>query len=92
MTLSTGARKARWMVTFQKQVWPCLNRREVAAALRKAIAEHVQFHSVSLTNIDEQAVSDLVGAHAARSRPQLHKLLAVYGIGIHKMSKKTRLE
>jgi hypothetical protein len=90
MTLSTGAKKARWIVTFEKQVWPCLNRREVAAALHKVIAEHVQFHSVSLTHIDEQAVSDLVGAHAARSRPQLHKLLAVYGIGIHKM--KTRLK
>jgi hypothetical protein len=80
----------KWMVTFEKQVWPCLNRQEVAAALRKTIAEHVQFHSISLANIDEQAVSDLVGAHAARSRPQLHKLLAAYGIGIHKMSRPTR--
>ncbi len=77
------------MVTFEKQVWPCLNRREVAAVLHKVIAENVQFHSVSLAHIDEQAVSDLVGAHAARSRPQLHKLLAAYSIGIHKMPKKT---
>jgi hypothetical protein len=76
------------MVTFEKQVWPCVSRREVAAALRKVIAKHVQFHSVSLAHIDEQAVSDLVGAHAARSRPQLHRLLTVYGIGIHKMPKK----
>jgi hypothetical protein len=92
MTLSTSAKKARWMVNFGKQVWPCSNRREVATVLRKAIAEHVPFHSVSLAHIDEQAVSDLVGAHAARSRPQLHKLLVAYGIGIHKMSKKTRFE
>jgi hypothetical protein len=76
----------KWMVIFEKQVWPCLNLLEVAVVLRKVIAEHVQFHSISLAHIDEQAVSDLVGAHAARSRPQLHKLLMAYGIGIHKMT------
>jgi len=80
--------KVRWIVTFEKHVWPCPNRREVAAVLRKAIAEHVRFHSLVLANIDAQAVSDLVGAHAARSRPQLHQLLTAYGMRIHKMSKK----
>jgi hypothetical protein len=52
--------------------------------LRKTIAENVRFHSVMLENINEQAVSDLLCTHAARSRPQLHRLLSAYGVMICK--------